>query len=157
MPADGGHNAGLAASRRGVGMLDVRPVAEEELEELVALWRACDLTRPWNDPHADIARARRSGDGALLAGREDGTLVASVMCGFDGHRGWLYYLAVSPARRGHGHGREMVHHAEAWLRSRGCPKVQLMIREENTAVRGFYAALGYEEEPRVVMARRFEA
>jgi hypothetical protein len=135
-------------------VLEIRPLVNEQVDEVVALWRACDLLRPWNDPHADIALVRGSTGGELFTGLNAGVLVASVMCGSDGHRGWLYYLAVSPERRGRGFGRAMVRHAESWLEAGGCPKVQLMIREENTAVQDFYSALGYEQESRVVMARR---
>ena len=137
----------------GGGMEQIRMIADGDVDAVVALWEVSGLLRPWNDPHADIALARRAPGCALFVGREDETLVASVMCGADGHRGWLYYLAVQPARRGRGHGRTMVRHAERWLAVRGMPKVELMVREENTAVQDFYTTLGYEVEPRVVMSR----
>jgi hypothetical protein len=112
------------------------------------------LTEPWNDPKADIARARSSGvAGILVAADADRRIAASVMVGNDGHRGWLYYLAVAPKLRGTGLGRRMVNAAEDWLRTRGVVKLMLMIRPSNTRVRGFYEALGYEEQSRVSMAR----
>ena len=134
----------------------IEPLAEAQVEAVVAPWGDAGLIRPWNDPRTDIALARRSPSSEVFVGLDGSATVASVMCGWDGHRGWLYYLAVSPARRGQGLGRTMVRHAEDWLRKRGCTKAQLMIREENSAVRDFYAAVGYRQEPRVVMSRRFD-
>jgi ribosomal protein S18 acetylase RimI-like enzyme len=120
---------------------------------IAALWEACGLTRPWNPPLKDIAFLRASGHGALLLAEEEGRVIGSVMVGHDGHRGWLYYLAVDPARQKHGLGRRLVEAAEAWCRERGVPKVMLLVRPENTGVRGFYDRLGYEEEPRVLLAK----
>ena len=134
-------------------MDDIRAAADDDVDGVVALWDACGLLRPWNDPHADIALARRSPGCTLFVARADDAVVASVMCGADGHRGWLYYLAVEPGRRGRGLGGAMVRHAEGWLASCGMPKVELMVREENTGVRDFYRKLGYEVEPRVVLSR----
>jgi len=121
----------------------------------VALWRACGLTRPWNDPHADFRLALESGSAAVLVARADGErLDGAVMAGFDGHRGWIYYLAVAPERRGQGLGRALMAAAETWLRARGAPKLQLMVREDNHAALGFYEALGLERQ-RVVTLGRF--
>jgi ribosomal protein S18 acetylase RimI-like enzyme len=130
-----------------------REIRDADLDALVALWEACGLTRAWNPPHRDIALLRESGHGAILLADEDGTLAGSVMVGHDGHRGWLYYLAVAPERQGSGLGRKLVGEAEAWLEARGIRKSMLLIRPENTLARGFYEAIGYEEEPRVLMTR----
>lgn len=111
---------------------------------------------PWNDPVEDIALCRESGHGEILVAEGDGGIVASVMVGHDGHRGWLYYLAVAPERRRGGLGRRMVAEAEAWLGARGVPKVELMIRDTNSEVAAFYARLGYIQEPRIVMSRRLD-
>lgn len=139
-------------------MLEIRRVENDDVVALVALWRHCGLLRPWNDPFADIALARRSASSALFVGsRGESGVIASVMTGSDGHRGWLYYLAVHTDWRGNGHGRAMVRHAEGWLRQiDGVPKVQLLIREDNDAVQGFYQKIGYVKEPRVVMSRRLD-
>ena len=134
-------------------MLDIRVAVDTDVPALVALWRMSGLTRPWNDPESDIALARRSPGCRLFVGCESGRPVASIMCGADGHRGWLYYLAVDAATRGRGHGRAMVRHAEQWLAGQGMPKVELIVREENLAVRDFYEQLGYAVEPRVLMTR----
>jgi ribosomal protein S18 acetylase RimI-like enzyme len=124
-----------------------------DAESVIALWRACGLTRPWNDPAADFARAVAGPCSAVLLAREGGALVASVMVGCDGHRGWVYYLAVAPGRRRAGLGRAMMAAAEAWLRERGAPKLQLMVREDNDGALGFYQALGLERQAVVTLGR----
>lgn len=124
--------------------IEVRPFQVDETEEVVALWRAADLTRPWNDPHLDIARKLTVQPELFLVAVDGGVVVGTVMAGYDGHRGWLSYLAASPDRRGEGIGRLLVTEAEARLLAMGCPKVQLMVRPGNEAARGFYDALGYE-------------
>ncbi|GGF87709.1 GNAT family acetyltransferase [Azorhizobium oxalatiphilum] len=131
-------------------------VSPEETEALIALWQACELTRPWNDPHADITLAKRGPHSTILVARDGATLAGSVMVGHDGHRGWMYYLAVSPAHQRKGLGRILVAAAEDWLRARGVPKVMLLVRPDNEKVRGFYDALGYQDEPRTVFSRRLD-
>ena len=121
--------------------------------EVIALWHACGLTRPWNDPRADFARAIAGPASAVLVLREGEALVASVMVGHDGHRGWVYYLAVAPERRRAGLGRAMMDAAEAWLCARGAPKIQLMVREDNEAALAFYEALGLERQLVVTLGR----
>ncbi len=135
----------------------IAPIIENDIDAVIALWVRCDLTRPWNDPRADIALAVRSTDADVLVGHVDGAVVATVLVGFDGHRGWVYYLAVEPALRGGGRGREMMTAAETWLRARDVPKLMLMVRETNTAVAGFYESLGYEPEPRLLFAKWLNA
>jgi ribosomal protein S18 acetylase RimI-like enzyme len=98
--------------------LTVRPVAGGEEAAVIALWHACGLTRPWNDPAADLAFARGKRNSDVLVGLADGRIVASAMVGHDGHRGTMYYVSVDPAHRGRGHGSELVAAAEAWLRAR---------------------------------------
>jgi len=120
---------------------------------VVALWDACGLTRPWNDAHADFALAVAGPASAVLVAREGGALAGSVMVGFDGHRGWVYYLAVAPGRRRGGIGRALMAAAEVWLRVRGAPKIQLMVREDNAAALGFYEALGLERQKVVTLGR----
>lgn len=132
------------------------PVGEAQAADaaqVIALWHACGLTRPWNDPAGDFARAQRGGSSAVLVAREEGAIAGSVMTGFDGHRGWVYYLAVAPDHRGRGLGRALMDAAEQWLRTRGAPKIQLMVRADNDAALGFYAALGMERQDVVVLGR----
>jgi ribosomal protein S18 acetylase RimI-like enzyme len=132
----------------------IRDLADADVEDTIALWTECGLTEPWNDPRADIERARSSGSaGILIATDMRGRIVASVMAGNDGHRGWLYYLAVSPGLQSTGLGRRMVRAAEDWLKARGVVKIMLMIRPSNLKVRGFYETLGYEDQDRILMAR----
>ena len=133
--------------------ITIRPFADGDLEPVRNLWAACSLTVPHNDPARDIAFCRASPAAELFVGVAGGAVVATAMSGHDGHRGWLYYVAVDPAHQGRGWGRQMVSHAESWLRALGVPKVNLMIRDTNAAARGFYAAIGYAAEPRVVMAK----
>ncbi len=129
-------------------------VAEDaDIPAIVALWDRCELTRPWNEPHADIARARQGPSSALLVGRDRQTIVATVMVGHDGHRGNVYYVAVDPAHRKAGHGRAIIGAAENWLRERGIEKLQLMVRPGNTHAQAFYETLDYEEQERVIYAK----
>ena len=134
--------------------MSFRPLADGDVERVAALWTACGLTRPWNDPYADIAFARGKDTSDVLVLEEGGEIIASVMAGHDGHRGMLYYVAVSPARRRAGLGKAAVRAAEAWLAARGVWKVNLLVRSENEAVRGFYEAIGYEVNPVLCMGRR---
>lgn len=132
----------------------IRSYVEADRGALIALWEACGLTRPWNPPASDIALLRRSGHGEILVATEDGHgVVGSVMVGHDGHRGWVYYLAVDPARRRGGLGRRLMRAAEAWLSGHGIRKLELMIRSDNAAVADFYGRLGYQREPVLVMSR----
>jgi ribosomal protein S18 acetylase RimI-like enzyme len=135
------------------GGLAVASITEPQIEPVIALWDRCGLTRPWNDARADIALARRSFDAEVLVGHVGAALAATVMVGFDGHRGWVYYLAVEPTSRRSGLGRAMMTAAEDWLRARGAPKVQLMVREENTAVAAFYERLGYDVQSSRVLGK----
>ena len=133
--------------------LAIAPIADADIPAVAALWQRCGLTRPWNDPSDDIAFARRGPNSAVLVGRQGGAIVATVMVGHDGHRGWFYYLAVDPAVQGRGFGRVMTQVAENWLRDRGIAKAQLMVRADNDRVRAFYEALGYGEQERVIFAK----
>jgi hypothetical protein len=131
----------------------VREATAHDDERIAALWEASGLSRPWNPPARDLALLRSSGHGVLLIGEQDGRIVGSVMVGHDGHRGWIYYLAVAPEARRSGLGRRLVAEAEAWCRLRGVPKLQLMIRRDNEAVRDVYERLGYEEQAVLVMGK----
>ncbi len=133
----------------------VQATQDGDVEGLIELWRSCDLLRPWNDPERDIARARAASQAAIFVVAGDDAIIASVMAGHDGHRGWIYYLASAPGRRGEGLGRLVMDHAEEWLRGQDVAKINLMIRPGNPAA-GFYAALGYETEARTVMAKWLE-
>jgi ribosomal protein S18 acetylase RimI-like enzyme len=137
-------------------MTSIRPFQPIDEDETIALWRACDLTRPWNDPKKDIARKLRVQPELFLVAIVDGRLVGSVMAGYDGHRGWMYYLGVAPAFRSRGIGRALVGEVENRLRQMGCPKVQLMVRSENVAASGFYQRLAYRRDDLVNLGKRLE-
>ena len=124
--------------------LRIRAFELADTEPVVSLWQETGLTRPWNNPYQDISRKMRVQPELFLVAVDETTIVGSVMAGYDGHRGWLYYLASSPARRGEGIGRRLVERAEELLVDLGCPKVQLMVRTENIEVHDFYASLGFE-------------
>ena len=136
--------------------MDIVEIEPADIEAVVALWERCGLTRPWNDPRADIALAQRTPTSTVLVGWQDGGIVAAAMVGSDGHRGWAYYVAVDPALHGQGLGREIMTAGEDWARGQGVPKIQLMVRGSNTRAVGFYDALGYATEDVVVMGKRFD-
>ncbi len=133
----------------------IRPLGAIEREAAVALWQARGLTRPWNDPLADFDRAVCGASSAVLGVLEDETLIGTVMVGEDGHRGWVYYLAVSESRGGQGIGSLLMAAAEDWLRARGVPRLNLMVRSENEAVIAFYRALGYVPSEVSVLQKTF--
>ncbi|MGB3330067.1 MAG: GNAT family acetyltransferase [Thermomicrobiales bacterium] len=133
--------------------LMIVPIPDGREQELADLWTACNLVASYNPPLGDIAFARSGKESEVLVGLRDDRIVASVMVGHDGHRGWLYYVAVSPDLQGEGLGARIVAAGEDWLRERGVRKVQLLIRPTNTRVLGFYEHLGYERSPVTVMQR----
>jgi len=135
-------------------LIAFRSIADADVEAVIGLWRACELTRAWNDPHKDIAFARAGQTSTILVGEIEGAIAASIMVGHDGHRGMLYYVAVAPDHRGRGLGKAAVRAAEAWLTQRGVWKINLLVRAENEAVRGFYEKLGYEINPVLCMGRK---
>ncbi|MGI9373010.1 MAG: GNAT family acetyltransferase [Hyphomicrobiales bacterium] len=134
--------------------LTFRPIEDDDIAPVIALWERCDLTRPHNNPQKDIDFARGEAHSDVLVGELNGEIAASVMVGHDGHRGVVYYVSVDPKYQGEGFGQQVMRHAEDWLKARGVWKLNLMMRAENTKVRNFYENLGYEVEDRLNMARR---
>lgn len=132
----------------------IRAFDENDRADLVSLWGRCGLTRPWNDPDLDIDRKVAADPAGLLVAAVGDAVVGSVMAGYDGHRGWINYLAVDLGHRRSGLGGRLMGAAEVLLRSRGCPKINLQIRQDNDAAVGFYRELGYDVEPVVSMGRR---
>lgn len=133
--------------------LVIAPIEDADIPAVAALWERCELTRPWNDPTADILFARGKSNSEVLVGRDGDRIVATTLVGHDGHRGWLYYVATDPDRRMQGYGRAIVSAAESWLRERGVVKVQLMVRAGNTKVQAFYETLDFEEQERIIYAK----
>lgn len=131
----------------------IAPAALSDAAAVVALWQACGLTRPWNDPLADFERALAQDASTVLVAREGGGITGSVMLGDDGHRGWVYYLSVDPAQHRSGLGRALMAAGEEWLRARGCAKIQFMVRTDNAQALGFYERLGYAPQDVVTLGR----
>ncbi|HLL20420.1 MAG TPA: GNAT family acetyltransferase [Rubrivivax sp.] len=135
----------------GVSIRGYRPSDEEAV---VSLWQACQLTRPWNDARRDIERKLASDAGPFLVAEADDNVVGTAMVGYDGHRGWINYLAVHPTHRGQGIGRALMEHAERSLSVEGCPKLNLQVRQGNTAAVAFYERLGYLQDEVVSLGKR---
>lgn len=137
-------------------MVHIRPFHPDDEPAVISLWRRCDLVRPWNDPSKDIKRKLRVRPDLFLVGVINEEIVASVMAGYDGHRGWLNYLAVAPEHQRLGYGRAIVEHAERMLREEGCTKINLQVRTSNQAVIDFYKKVGYSMDDVVSMGKRLE-
>jgi ribosomal protein S18 acetylase RimI-like enzyme len=148
-----GRFGNVRMTRHDVAML-IRAFAPADTEAVVQLWTDCGLVRPWNDPHRDIERKLTEQPELFLVGDVDGVVVATAMVGFDGHRGWVYYLAVTPASQGTGYGKTLMAHAENLLFERGCPKINLQVRAGNERVIEFYRSLGYDLDGAVGMGKR---
>jgi len=124
---------------------------------VIALWQECGLVRPWNDPRLDIARKLSMQPELFIVGVREGALMATAMVGFDGHRGWIYYLAVAPGHRRQSFGRRLMQEAERLLLERGCPKLNLQLRSTNTDAVHFYRKLGYTQDEVLSFGRRLIA
>ena len=138
-------------------MINIRTFQPADEAAVVALWHECKLTRPWNDPHKDIARKLAVQPELFLVGTVDNEVMASVMAGYEGHRGWVNYLAVAPRHRGRGFGRALVEHVERLLLERGCPKVGLLVRNSNKEAAEFYRRLGYAQDESISLGKRLIA
>ncbi len=134
--------------------MDIRPFKKSDEAAMIRLWERCELTRPWNDPHRDIRRKLAVRPDLFLVGAISGEVVGSVMVGYDGHRGWINYLAVDPDYRKRGLGRLLMAEAELRLLREGCPKVNLQVRATNPEVVAFYRGLGYQVEERISLGKR---
>jgi len=134
----------------------IRPYADDDEEAVIDLWDRCGLLRPWNDPRKDIARKKQVQRELFLVGLLDGALVAAVMAGHEGHRGWINYLAVDPQHRRNGYGKEMMDDAERRLRALGCPKINLQVRRENHGAVAFYERIGFKEDDTLSFGKRLE-
>ncbi len=137
--------------------MQIRPFGVADEAAVVALWEECRLTRPWNDPHKDIARKLAVQPELFLVGVVERALVATVMAGYEGHRGWVNYLAVAPTFRGRGFGRALMQHVEALLVRSGCPKLSLLVRNSNPEIVDFYRHLGYTVDESIPLGKRLIA
>ena len=136
--------------------MDIRPYEPYDESAVIALWDHCGLLRPWNDPQKDIARKLVVRPDLFLVGVNNGDVVATVMVGYDGHRGWKNYLAVSPDHQRQGLGRAIMQAAEQRLRESGCPKINLQVRTTNQQVIDFYRSLGFQLDDVVSLGKRLE-
>ncbi len=134
--------------------LNIRTFEPGDEETVIDLWERCGLTRPWNDPRKDIARKRSEQPELFLVGLDGNEIVATAMAGFDGHRGWVYYLAVAPEHRGKSYGRLLMREIERLLIARSCPKLNLQVRAANSGAIAFYLKLGYVQDEVVSLGRR---
>jgi ribosomal protein S18 acetylase RimI-like enzyme len=136
--------------------MDIRPYEHRDEESVVQLWTDCGLVVPWNDPCRDIQRKLKVQADMFLVACLDNRVIATVMAGYDGHRGWINYLAVSPLCRRKGIGRRMMEEAEALLRAAGCPKINLQVRSTNDAVIEFYKRIGFKADDVMSLGKRLE-
>lgn len=134
--------------------MQIRPFKIEDEQETIDLWVRCGLTRPWNDPSKDIACKMAVNPEWFLVGEIEGRIMASVMAGYDGHRGWVYYLGIDPGFQKSGYGRQMMAAAEDLLKKAGCPKINLMVRTSNKQMVAFYQNLGFEVDDVIGMGKR---
>lgn len=133
----------------------IRPFSRADTDAVVTLWTECGLVRPWNDPLADIERKLTEQPELFLVGiGDDDAVIATAMVGFDGHRGWAHYIAVAPPLQRKGLGRQLMAEVERLLVERGCPKLSLQIRDDNTKVLGFYRGLGYGQDNVISLGKR---
>jgi ribosomal protein S18 acetylase RimI-like enzyme len=134
----------------------IRVFETKDEPHVLALWELCSLTRPWNDPKKDIRRKLAFQPDLFFVLEVDGVVQGTVMAGYEGHRGWMNYLAVHPKIQRCGYGRRLVEHAERALRDLGCPKLNLQVRTSNAAVIEFYRRVGYVEDEVASFGKRFE-
>lgn len=134
--------------------MEIRTFKQDDFEEVITLWERCELLRPWNDPEVDIERKQHHDIELFLVAEVGGAVVGTVMGGYDGHRGSAYYLGVHPEYRGRGIANALISRLEKKLIARGCPKINLMVRDDNDAIIGMYEKLGYEVEDAVCVGKR---
>jgi len=136
--------------------MNIRSFQAADREVVVDLWSRCGLLRPWNDPRKDIARKLRVQPELFLVAEVEGAIAGTVMAGYEGHRGWINYLAVDPGSRQRGLGRALMAEAERLLRERGCPKINLQVRRDNREAIAFYQRIGFAEDAVVSLGKRLE-
>ena len=137
--------------------MDIRAFRVEDEHAVVSLWDRCGLVRPWNNPHRDILRKLEVRGDLFIVGIVADQVVATVMAGYEGHRGWINYLAVAPEHQRAGLARQMMTEVEHRLRASGCPKINLQIRSDNAEAVGFYRAIGYTQDAVISMGKRLES
>jgi Acetyltransferases len=134
--------------------MEVRPFSIENEQAVITLWQKCGLVQPWNIPHLDIQRKLKVNPELFLVGTVGVKIIATAMGGYEGHRGWVNYLAVDPAFRKKGFGRQLMAEIENRLLALGCPKINLQVRTDNTPARGFYSRIGYKDDNVISLGKR---
>ncbi len=137
-------------------MMNIRTYQPTDEKALITLWDICNLTVSWNDPRKDIKRKIDDNPDLFFVGDIGNKIIASCMAGYDGHRGWIYYLAVHPEYQKKGIAKLIITFAEDELKSIGCPKINLMVRDTNVNVIDFYKTIGYTNDPVCVLSKRLE-
>jgi ribosomal protein S18 acetylase RimI-like enzyme len=134
--------------------MKIRIFKKSDEKHLIQLWKDCDLVVPWNNPRTDVERKLKENEDEILVGLIDGKIMATAIVGYDGHRGWVYYLAVHPEYQRKGYGDQIMKFAEEYLLNMGCPKINIMVRKTNLKVINFYKAIGYLEDNVVTLSKR---
>ena len=134
--------------------LEIRPYQKDDEEKVIALWRECNLVVPWNNIKLDIERKLKVNPELFLIGSYNGEIVATAMGGYEGHRGWVNYLAVSKKYQRKGFGQQIMIEIENRLRAIGCPKINLQIRTTNAEAINFYKNIGYSTDQVICMGKR---
>jgi ribosomal protein S18 acetylase RimI-like enzyme len=136
--------------------MKIREFDASDQTDVISLWAECGLVVSHNNPARDIERKLKVDPDLFLVGTNESGIVATVMGGYEGHRGWINYLAVKPAEQRKGYGQMIMRIIEARLKAKGCPKINVQIRTGNTEVAAFYSALGYDIDPVVSLGKRLE-
>jgi ribosomal protein S18 acetylase RimI-like enzyme len=136
--------------------MKIRAYEENDKNEVISLWRDCGLVAPQNDPDKDIERKLKVDPDLFLVGLSEGSVVATVMGGYEGHRGWINYLAVKPSAQRKGYGQSIMHAVEALIKKKGCAKINLQVRNTNEAAIEFYSAIGYGNDNVIGLGKRLE-
>ena len=133
--------------------INIKTATIKNTQSIIEIWEEVKLVRSWNNPNDDIENALSTLTSTILLLCSENQIIGTVMVGYDGHRGWIYYLAVRTELQKQGYGKKMVQEAENWLRAKNVPKVNLMIRNTNEQVKGFYQAIGYKDDEVITMAK----
>ena len=132
----------------------IKSYRESDKQDIIQLWKECGLIVPWNNPQRDIERKVSTQPELFLVGSINDEIIATAMVGYDGHRGWVYYLAVLPKYQKYGFGKQMMNSAEGYLKKMGCPKINIMVRDTNLDVINFYESVGYKTEAITTFGKR---
>lgn len=134
--------------------MEIREYHLNDESQVIDLWSTCNLVRPWNNPEKDIKRKLKVDPDLFLVGVSNGKVIASVMGGYEGHRGWINYLAVDPSHQRKGYGKAIMEEIEERVEAKGAPKINIQIRSTNESVIDFYKSIGYKTDDVIGMGKR---